>query len=226
MLELAALLLVVGAIVVAARWWQRRASAIPVGRTVPAFPATTVAVLIALAGEALLPGIRRHAEEHHLARVASELAGAHVTVHCQSFGQSFVDATSELCYVKFGADGVPEHHTLIKREQCGYLRSYLARHGRHPSLDEIVAVHVLTHESMHMRGETDEAVTECEAVQRDDQTAQLLGATPLEARQLAVTYWRDVYPDMPSGYTTPDCRPGGKLDEGIPTSPWNLAVAH
>jgi len=119
---------------------------------------------------------------------------------------------------------VPEHATLIKREQCGELRSYMHKHGRHPSLDEVIAVHVLTHESMHMRGETREAVAECEAVQRDYQTAQLLGASPAVARQLAVTYWRDVYPDMPSDYVTADCRAGGSRDEHLPTSPWTLAA--
>lgn len=226
MLEIAAALLCVAALAAGLRWWRRRDAALHVGRVAPAFPMITVSVLFALAGVALLPGVVRHHEERQLAAVAGKLVGAKVTVHCQSYGQSFVDAGAELGYVKFSADGVPEHATLIKREQCQLLKKYMKNHGEHPSLDEIVAVHVLTHESMHMRGETQESVTECEAVQRDDTTAALLGASPSAARQVAVTYWRDVYPEMPSDYVTPDCKPGGHLDEGLPTSPWNLLTAH
>lgn len=223
MLELAALLLALGAVATAVRWQLRHSSALATGRSLPAFPAVGVDVLIALAFVALLPGIHRRAEEHRLAAVADVLVGAHVTVHCQSFGESFVDAGNELGYVKFSADGVPEHHTLIKREQCGLLRHYLSSHGRNPSLDEVVAVHVLTHESMHMRGETQESVAECEAVQRDATTAEQLGASEADADRLAVTYWQQVYPHMPSGYVTGDCTAGGPLDEHLPTAPWTLS---
>ncbi len=81
-------------------------------------------------------------------------------------------------------------------------------------------MHVLTHEAMHMAGETAEAVAECRAVQRDARTAELLGATSQQARRLAAAYAGSVLPEMPDDYRSPDCIPGGALDERLTTSPW------
>ena len=107
--------------------------------------------------------------------------------------------------------------------RCGQLKAY-TKHPSRPSIDEVIAVHVLTHEAMHMAGIVDEARAECAAVQRDAQTARLLGASPADATLLAGRYWRTVYPLMPDGYRTRidarDCGPGGKLDEAGQDAPW------
>ena len=58
--------------------------------------------------------------------------------------------------------------------------------------DQVVAVHVLTHETMHMVGITNEAQTECAAVQRDAQMAVALGASPAEAQALVSVDYRDL----------------------------------
>jgi hypothetical protein len=84
----------------------------------------------------------------------------------------------------------------------------------------VVAVHVLTHEAMHLAGVVDEAAAECAAVQRDAHTARLLGAAPADAAALATSYWQRVYPHMPDGYRSGDCRPGGAMDEGRDDAPW------
>lgn len=207
---------VVGAAAVAGSWTGRRRDSLGRPRS---FPVWSVSLLAVIGLAAAVPGVRRHQEERRLARVASVLAGTPVAVHCQSFTGALSDLGAELGFVKYGADGVPEHATLIKRDQCNDLRHYLG-HRESPRRDDVIAVHVLTHESMHMRGETNEAVAECEAVQRDQQTASLLGATEAQARALAVTYWRTVYPFMPDDYRTTDCAPGHQLDEGLATAPW------
>ena len=49
----------------------------------------------------------------------------------------------------------------------------------------MVAVHTLTHESIHMSGVTSESATECLAVQRDAEMARLLGAPRTAASELA-----------------------------------------
>jgi hypothetical protein len=182
-------------------------------------PVLGVSALVLVAVVAAVPGAQRKVEERRLAQVASSLAGRHVSVHCQDGAAAFVDAGSELGWVAFDANGVPEPRTLIKREQCKLLKAY-DKNPADPSLDEIVAVHVLTHESMHMRGERMEDVAECEAVQRDALTAQGLGATPEQARALARRYWVQVYPRMPDDYVTRACSPGGRLDEGLASAPW------
>jgi len=217
-LELIAIALVAAGAVIAVRWWFGRVDSI--GRKV-ALP-WSAWMLPLLGFLAFIPVVRHHDEEARLGHVATLLAGGHATVHCQSGTAEWVDAGGELGYVKWGPDGVPEHSTLIKHEQCGLLAKYLGGHRQRPSLDAVVAVHVLTHESMHMAGITNEAQAECAAVQRDYQTAQLLGATAKQAEYLVRVYWTAVYPNMPDDYRTDTCRAGGTLDEGLADAPWSF----
>jgi hypothetical protein len=217
-LDVLAQLLLCAALFLAFRWVLNRVDAL--GRPIP-FPVIAVPALIVLTVLSATPGVERRMEQHRLAAAASTLIGVKVAVHCQTVGEAFVDAGVELGYVKYGADGVPEHRTLIKHGPCADLRAYLRSSKAHPSLDQVIAVHILTHESMHMSGITSESLAECAAVQRDDRMAQLLGATPDEALALARTYWRSVYPNMPPDYVTGDCRAGGRLDEHLPDAPWS-----
>jgi hypothetical protein len=210
--------LAVAAAAVAGRWWLRRYDGL--GRRRP-FPYLSVALLAVLAVASAVPPYLRAREEDRLSAAAGQLVGAHVRVRCQTAGQEFVDAGAELGYVRWGADGVPEHRTLIKREPCAALRSYLRSSKRTPTESQVVAVHILSHESMHMRGEKDEAAAECEAMQRDARTAALLGASSVDARALARRYWLALYPRMSDDYRSPDCRPGGALDEHLPDAPWD-----
>lgn len=207
-----------GAVAISTRWFMTRVDAL--GR-VKAFPYISVGLVGLLAVLAALPGIRRSSLEHRLAKVASSLAGAKVRVHCQSLGGAFIDAGAELGYVKYGADGVPARATLIKHDQCGNLASYLKSGKHHPSAAQVVAVHVLTHEAMHMAGTTNEARAECAALQRDAATARLLGASAHDAAALARTYWLTVYPFMPDDYRDAMCAAGGVLDEGLRDGPWS-----
>jgi hypothetical protein len=78
---------------------------------------------------------------------------------------------------------------------------------------------------MHLSGRPGEAVAECAAVQRDAHTARLLGARPADAAALAAAHWRNIYPLMPDGYRSGDCRPGGRQDEGLPDAPWFASVS-
>jgi len=189
------------------------------------FPMATVALLVLVGTGAAVPGILRAAQERRLGGAASALAGARVAVRCQTFGGAFVDAGPELGYVRWRADGSPEPWTLIKRDQCRHLAAYARSDKRRPTRDQVVAVHVLTHEAMHLSGRLGEAAAECAAVQRDAHTARLLGARPADAVALAATYWRNIYPLMPDGYRSGDCRPGGPLDEGLADAPWLASVS-
>jgi hypothetical protein len=111
-----------------------------------------------------------------LRRAASVLAGTRVAVRCQSLGGAFVDGGPELGYVRRRADGRPEPWTLIKRDQCRHLGAYLRSGKDRPSRDQVLAVHVLTHEAMHLAG-------------------RLLGAAAADAARLAAAPgWRRCQP--------------------------------
>lgn len=183
-------------------------------------PVWSVSALVLVAVVAAVPAAKRRVEERRLASVASDLAGRHVSVHCQTGAAAFVDAGVELGWVPFDDAGRPEPRTLIKKAQCGDLEAYRSSSHAHPSDAQVVAVHVLTHEAMHMRGEPVEALAECQAVQRDELTAQGLGATPEQARHLARAYWLTVYPRMPDDYRDGRCQPEGALDEHLTSAPW------
>jgi len=186
-----------------------------------AFPAISVGSCAVLAVVATLPVVVRANLDNRLGHAASNLIGISVKVNCQTLTGSAVDMGNELGWVAWGPDGAPEHKTLIKHQQCNDLQAYLDSNKRHPSDEQVQAVHVLTHESMHMAGNKDEAVAECYATQHDTEMAELLGASPADAHQLAVRYWRLFYPRMPDAYTSADCQPGGRLDLHLPTPAWS-----
>jgi hypothetical protein len=202
------------------RWLLRRRDGL--GRAKP-YPRVTVLLLVAVAVGALIPVVRHHRLESRLESAASALVGVPVVVHCQTAGQQLVDVGAELGFVRYGPDGVPERATLIKRDQCGDLADYLGSDKSSPSRDQVVAVHILSHEARHMAGITNEAVAECGAMQRDAQAAQLLGADAAQALRLARLYWATVYPRMPENYRSTQCQPGGPLDEALPAAPWTPA---
>lgn len=212
--------LLAGAAIVGVRWMFTRTDTL--GRT-RAFPIISVALLVVTGVGALVPWIMRARLEDSLARAASQVAGVSVQVHCQSFGEAFTDVGAELGYVKWGPDGVPERRTLIKRDQCGDLSDYLKSRKDSPTRDQVVAVHILSHETVHMMGEKNEAATECLAMQRNAEMALALGASPEQARSLSTAYWRDVYPSMPDGYRSSECGPGLALDAGLSDPPWTAA---
>jgi hypothetical protein len=203
---------------IAVRWSTHRRDSL--GRPRP-FPVWSGSLLALLCVAALVPGVQRHREEGRLSQAASALVGHHVAVHCQTTTAALVDIGNELGWVPYDDAGVPLPRTLIKRDPCKALRGYLGGDRGNPSRDAVIAVHVLTHEAMHMRGETSESVAECEAVQRDTVTAALLGATAAEATRLARTYWLTVYPQQSADYVSSDCKPDGSLDEHLASAPWN-----
>ena len=105
--------------------------------------------------------------------------GSSVDVHCQTAGETFTDAGADLGYVAFGPDGEPERRTTIKWEQCRALASFTRSEGIEASRDQMIAVHVLTHEAMHMSGVRSEAESECRAMQRDARMARLMHGWPV-----------------------------------------------
>jgi hypothetical protein len=199
------------------RWAVTRVDVL--GRSQP-FPVVSVGVSAVAALVCAVPVLLHVRLEHRLAAAAALVAGRPVEVHCQTLGQAWLSAHAELGYVDVGADGRPEHSTVIALQACDDLSGWLRSDRRTPTRDQVIAVHVITHEAVHMSGEVDEARTECLAVQRDALLARALGDTPERALALARRYWREVYPQMPEAYRSSECGPGLALDQRLPDAPW------
>jgi hypothetical protein len=184
--------------------------------------APTIAVPLLLA-VALVAGVvmwRHHQMEKQLTEVATAVAGGSASVSCQKLGGAMVDTGGELGYVKWSEDGTPERRALIKRDTCNDIVAFMGDPRGDAPDEQVIAIHVLTHESMHMRGERAESLTECQAIQRNAITARLLGASDSDAVEVARRYWTDFYPRQNAEYVSNECAPGRALDERLPDAPW------
>lgn len=154
---------------------------------------------------------RAQAAERRYGAAVSAVAHRSVAVRCQGVFGHLIDIGQELGTVQFNAEGDPADKTDIKREACASLKKY-ERGDKSVNFGSAVAVHVLAHEAIHLRGWTNEAVAECYGLQHTAQVARALGAPARKAQLLARLYWEQVYPDMPDEYRTTDCVDGGRLD--------------
>ena len=196
-------------------------------RATPAWVKLTIAALVATAAAWwIAERADRRGTERRLSAIATQIAGRPVRVHCPGpvarvIGWDIVEGS-----VRFGADGKPDDETKIRKQSCAELdalaegrrakelecigRTAIAcgRHGRETTM----AVDVLAHESWHMRGVADEAVTECRSLQTLAWTAQQLGATADQGRAMARAEYDGVYQEMGEAYRTGACVDGGALD--------------
>ncbi len=173
------------------------------------------AALVALAVPALALGWQEGSDwllRAQYSAAVSEQVGRPVRVDCQRLTGAWVDPTAELGFVRFGPDGTPDDVARLEYDACRRLNAWMRSDRQDPPLEQVVAVHVLAHEAEHLAGELNEGVAECRSLQRTAALAERLGASRDQARELAVTYVRQVYPSMPEAYRSPACHPGGSLD--------------
>jgi hypothetical protein len=123
-----------------------------------------------------------------------------------------------------GFTGFGDQRVNLAAEVCGGLVA-LAYGTRRPTegfeqLEIALGVAILMHEAHHADGVFNEAVTECLGMQEIRSAAQRLGADESYAGLLAETYWNELYPRVPRGYRSPECRDGGRLDQHLGSSVW------
>lgn len=120
-------------------------------------------------------------------------------IRCQRLSETLFWARSAIGYVGVDQEGNPEE-ALLTYEVCTALRSWLESDKAAPSRDEVIAVHVVSHEAAHLTGEFNEAIAECLALKYDADVAVAMGATREQAEALAFTYRVEVYPTLRSEY--------------------------
>ena len=160
--------------------------------------------------------------EGFLSRRATELADNHpAKVHCNTLFDTMLDPEM----LAAGHANPKTGKIVLQKPWCGTLMSYL-RHPRRASMEELESLDMITHESMHVRGELNEAITECEAVQRNYRAAKLLGVSDGVAKGNALDYYNVIYQQrgqiggMQGAYYSDQCAPGKSMDEHLSDSTW------
>jgi len=210
-------------------------SRVRAGRETPVWVKAMVAlVLVGGPGWWIATTHDRHVNQSRLARIASQIAGREVGVRCPGVlgrvGSNFDTAAGT---VQFDADGNPADKTKLRQKPCAELDALAeGRRGEQLACVErstscgddaqavAHAVDTVTHESCHLAGVIDEAVTECFALQTMAWTAQQLGVTAAQARGLARLEWETTYTQLPDQYRTGDCADGRKLDRRPDDPSW------
>jgi len=179
--------------------WRVRHRAITV-----TFVFVTLAVFGLLGWQSYLEYTWQHDEKLY-AQAIVPVAGKGKVVHCQRLLATWVFAGAELGHVQYNSDGSISSEAWLTYETCHHLGLWMASDKANPTLDEVIAVHVLDHEAQHLAGVKSEANAECRAMQQDALIARRLGATDAEARALQWRYYTQVYPHMPSDYQAAGC---------------------
>jgi hypothetical protein len=182
-----------------------------------------LALVLGLAVAFAWPTVHRWYFQWFLSVKATELADNHrAKVHCNTTFDTMLDPM-----MLYAGHANPQTGEIgIQKPWCNTLMSYLAHPARANDL-EIQSLNIFTHESMHIRGEMNEARTECEAVQRNYRAAKMLGVPDGIAKQNALDYYHNSYQrraqigGLAGEYYSPECAPGGAMDEHLDDSTWS-----
>lgn len=205
-------------------WTELRAGFVaPPGYSLPRPVNKPVLVVwLALAIGCAWPPLQHWRLERLLSATATTLAeGRQADVHCNSLFDTLFD-TEMLAggHVQFGSGKI-----VLQPQGCSAIKGYL-RHPERASREELWSLGLITHESMHVLGTTNEKQTECRAVQRNYRAAKLLGVPDAVAKRNALDYYREIYQarrnfgPMQAMYYSPECAPGRELDERLADSTW------
>jgi hypothetical protein len=182
----------------------------------PILAALSVPLLVVVA----IQQDQRHTE-HELAKVASEIAGRKVDVHCPGLLERVVGGNPNVGTVFFDDRGRPANFTDLDEDTCKTLDRFAdGKTGPGDERDVARALHVLAHESSHLAGVRDEAAADCYGLQRTAVVAEGLGADPAEAQRLALIALEERAVTAPPEYRSPECHDGGALDLDPTSSAW------
>jgi len=175
-------------------------------------------MMLLFAGLAATPPVRQALFEAKMERAVEKITQSYgVQVICHSRLGSFFH-WNKLGYVVRGENAIH-----LRPDMCSELRNYVsdpdaANKAALRHYDTVLALHVLTHEAMHVKREYNEVKADCQAYQRNHKMAEYLGATPRQAAQSAIVIHRFRRQHHP--YYSTQCEPGQALDEKLRGAVW------
>jgi hypothetical protein len=180
------------------------------GLAVVAALAFVLLVLVPRGGWDGVDGEDRARTEARLSAEAGRIAGHEARVHC--------DARGETVGIVQHADGIAEvggRNAYLTPDLC-YRLYRLAFKGDEGAFSQTArAVAVLAHEAWHLRGESNEGVTNCYAFQSGVALGRRLGLSEGTAARMMRQQLADnaVFARSAPEYLVPrECRDGGRLD--------------
>lgn len=184
---------------------------------------TFVLITLLIAGAFAYLPLRTLVFERFLTTQARVLSGNPAArVHCNTFFDTMLDPNAMAA-----GHATPDTGRIVfQKPWCGVLMKHLRNPGR-ADAKGIFAVQMFVHEAMHIRGELNEAITECQAIQRHYRGAKMLGIPDAVAKAGGVTFYTTHYMErrqvggMQAPYYSDACAPGGALDEHLVDSTWN-----
>ena len=191
---------------------RRRASALGrlEGVAVVAALAFVLLVLVPKGGWDGLGADDRAKTEALLSAEAGRIAGHEAVVHC--------DARGEAVGIVQHADGIAEvggRNAYLTPDICYRLYRLAFKDDEGAFSQTARAIAVLAHEAWHLRGETDEGVTNCYAFQSGVELGRRLGLSEGTAARMMRQQLADnaTFAQSAPEYLVPrDCRNGGSLD--------------
>jgi hypothetical protein len=191
---------------------RRRASALGrlEGIAVVAALAFILLVLVPRGGWDGLDSEDRAKTEARLSAEAGRIAGHEAVVHC--------DARGEAVGIVQHADGIAEvggRNAYLTPDICYRLYRLAFKDDEGAFSQTARAIAVLAHEAWHLRGETDEGVTNCYAFQSGVALGERLGLSDGTAARMMRQQLADnlSYARAAPEYLVPrECRNGGRLD--------------
>lgn len=130
-------------------------------------------------------------------------------LQCQRFSEAFFDIhTTRLGSVS----SAHPNRAVVNYEECLEISDWMGGNKSSATPKQLQALHVLTHEAVHVAKEYNEAVTECTAINRDHIMAKAMGASKKFAAELPQRYYKEFFPRMPSEYTLAGCTISPEFD--------------
>ncbi len=183
------------------------------------YKAFDIGYLLVVGGLAYLcakPALNVWQLERSLSRHAAIFADRpNATVSCTSVLGSIFD---QYDMTRAGSAYIEEAKIIFHYGWCQHFMEYLAD-PVYVNDDELLAMHIFTHEVMHIRGEYNEQKTDCQAIQRNHLLGEQMGIDPFVAKQNALLYYNSLYSRHP--YYNPSCAPNTELDEKLSNSIWD-----
>lgn len=123
-------------------------------------------------------------------------------LRCQRLSEALFDIhTSRLGSVS----SAEPNRAVVNYEECLEIMGWLESDKKSATPVQVQAIHVLTHEAVHVSGEYNESVTECTAINRDHITAKTLGGSKAFIDEMPQRYFTEYFPRMSSSYRLPGC---------------------